>query len=177
MASQFTWILLVTLLGSASATASPCDQQRGDEKKSQDSRPSDPPRMKWWLHPESRKELSLSDQQVKQIDSIFEAAAPKQRERWHEIEQLDKALDRTIKEFSADAAVVAQQVEKIEKLRAEVNATRTIMIYKMYLVLTPEQRVKVDAIRARLDQERRRQDEERKRQGKSDKHVSFGGIS
>ena len=48
-------------------------------------------------------------------------------------------------------SIVAQQVEKVEKLRAENNATRTVMIYRMHLLLTPEQRVKVDAMRARME--------------------------
>ena len=62
---------------------------------------------------------------------------------------------KTIKENIADVAIVAQQVEKVEKLRAENNATRTVMIYRMHLLLTPEQRVKVDAMRARMDAERK----------------------
>ena len=68
-------------------------------------------------------------------------------------------------------SIVAQQVEKVEKLRAENNATRTVMIYRMQLLLNPEQRVKVDEMRARMDAERKkRQDEERKRQGRGDKN-------
>ena len=76
----------------------------------------------------------------------------------------------TIKAYSADQSIVAQQVEKVEKLRAENNATRTVMIYRMHLLLNPEQRVKVDEMRARMDAERKRQDEERKRQGRGDKN-------
>ena len=46
---------------------------------------------------------------------------------------------------------------------------RTVMIYRMHLLLTPEQRVKVDAMRAKADADRKRQDEERKRQGKDNR--------
>jgi Spy/CpxP family protein refolding chaperone len=165
-------VCLATLCWSTGATArSLCDHQRGDDqKKPQDARPNDPPRWKWWVHPESRKELRLTDQQVKEIDQIFESTMPQQRERMHEIERLDDALSLTIKENTADVATVKRQVEKIEKLRAEERATRTVMIYRIHLVLTPEQRVKVDAIRARLEQERnKRQEDERKRQGRGDK--------
>jgi len=166
MARHFAWVFLVTFLGSAAATASPlCDQQRGDAgKKPEASQPEGPPRWKWWLHPDSRKELRLTDQQSKKIDEIWEATAPKQREKWHEIEKLEEALATTIKENTADVAIVAQQVEKVEKLRAENTAARTVMLYRMRLLLTPEQRVKVDEMRARMDEERKRQN-----QGRGDK--------
>jgi len=148
------------------------DTQKKDEPKKTDgrsdsNRSDDPPRWKWWLNADSKKELGLKESQAKQIDQIFEAAMPKQRERWHELEQLDEALTKIIKENTADVAIVTAQVEKVEKLRAEVTAARTVMIYRMHLLLTPEQRVKLDALRARLDEERKKQDEERKRQGQA----------
>jgi Spy/CpxP family protein refolding chaperone len=173
--------LLAWLCASAATASPPCDHsqqrpdapkdaQKKDEPKKNDgrsdsTRSDDPPRWKWWLNPDSKKELGLKETQAKQIDQIFEAAMPKQRERWHELEQLDDALAKTIKENTADVATVTAQVEKVEKLRAEVTAARTVMIYRMHLLLTPEQRVKLDALRARLDEERKKQDEERKRQG------------
>ena len=80
------------------------------------------------------------------------------------------SLAKTIKDIHRGRQVVAQQVEKVEKLRAENNAARTVMLYRMRLLLNPEQRVKVDEMRARMDAERKRQDEERKRQGRGDKN-------
>jgi Spy/CpxP family protein refolding chaperone len=176
-------VFLLAWLCSSVAFASPlCDhqqqprpdatkdtQKKDDSKKTEgkpdSNRSDDPPRWKWWLNAESKKELGLKESQAKQIDQIFEAAMPKQRERWHELEQLDEALTKIIKENTADVATVTAQVEKVEKLRAEVTTARTVMIYRMHLLLTPEQRVKLDALRARLDEERKKQDEERKRQG------------
>ena len=77
--------------------------------------------------------------------------------------QLEESLAKMINENTADVAIVAQQVEKVEKLRAEQRAARTVMIYRMRLLLTPEQRVKVDAIApgwTRSAQARRRTSEE-----------------
>ncbi len=174
MSKHLAWVFLVTFLGSATATAAPvCEQQRGDAGKKPEasaakapeaSQDDGPPRWKWWLHADSRKELSLSEKQSKKIDEVWESTAPKLREKWHDLEKLEEALAKTIKENIADVSIVAQQVEKVEKLRAENNATRTVMIYRMHLLLTPEQRVKVDAMRARADEERKRQN-----QGRGDK--------
>ena len=173
MARLLTLVILMAFLGSAGANAAPlCEQQRGDGKKPEESRQQEdgPPRWKWWLHPESRKEIGLTDKQSRKLDEVWEATAPKQRERFHELEKLEQALAQTIKENVADVAIVGQQVEKVEKLRAEYNATRTVMIYRMHLLLTPEQRVKVEALRARMDAERKKQEEERKRLGRGDKY-------
>jgi Spy/CpxP family protein refolding chaperone len=170
MARLLAWVFLLTVLCSAGADAAAvCDQQqRGDKPQKTDAgQPPQANRFKWWSHPDSKKELGLTDKQSKKVDEIWETTAPKLRELWHELEKQEQALALTIKENTADVAIVSQQVEKVERLRAEHNATRTMMIYRMYLLLGPEQRVKVDAIRAKLEEERRqRQDAERKRQGK-----------
>ena len=104
--------------------------------KPDSSQDDGPPRWKWWLHPETRKELRLTDKQSKKINEVWESTAPKLREKWHELENLEEALAKTIKENTADVAIVAQQVEKVEKLRADNNSTRTVMIYRMHLLLT-----------------------------------------
>ena len=150
----------------AGALAAPlCEQQRGDAgKKPEAAQQEGPPRWKWWLHPETRKELRLTDQQSKKVDEVWESTAPKLREKWHELEALEDALAKTIKAYTADVTTVTQQVEKVEKLRAENSATRTVMLYRMHLLLTPEQRVKVDEMRARMEEERKRRD-----QGRGDK--------
>jgi len=168
MARYFSAFLLFAALSSgAPAAAAACEQQRNQDAKGAPAGQQEIPRFKWWLHPETRKELGLSDKQSKKIDEIWEATAPKLREQWHELEKLEDALAKTFKENTADVATVQQQVERVERLRAENAATRTVMIYKMHLLLTPEQRPKVEAIRAKLDEERRqRQAEERKREGK-----------
>jgi Spy/CpxP family protein refolding chaperone len=168
-----SFLLLTSLFAVRPLEAAPCElqqQRAGDSKKPQaESRPDEPPRWKWWLHADTRRELALTEQQSKKINEIWESTAPKLREKWHELEKLEEMLAKTIKDTTADVAIVAQQVEKVEKLRAENTATRTVMLYRMHLLLTPEQRVKVDALRAKMEEERKRQDEERKRQGKGDK--------
>jgi Spy/CpxP family protein refolding chaperone len=163
MSRHFAWVFLLTFTCFAAAQAAPlCDQQRGDGTKADATQP-DPQRFKWWLKADTKKELRLTDQQSKAIDEIWEATAPKLREKWHELEKLQDALDKTIKDGTADVAAVSRQVEKVERHRAEHNTLRMVMIYRMHLVLTPEQRVKVDAIRAKMEADRKRQDEERRK--------------
>jgi Spy/CpxP family protein refolding chaperone len=169
MARHFLWIFLAALLvPSAAGADAVCDQQQGqrgdagkkpDTSQTQKAQDEGPPRWKWWLYPESRKEIRLTDQQSKKINEVWESTAPKLRDKWHELEQLEDALAKMMKEYNVDVATVAQQVEKVERLRAVNNATRTTMIYRMHLLLSAEQRVKVDEIRARLEAERKKQNE------------------
>ena len=175
MARSVAAVFLLTLLCSAgSQAATPCEHQRGSDPEKQqpptDARQQDdPPRWKWWLHPDSKRELRLTDAQTKKIDDIWQSTAPKQREKYDELHKLEEALAKTIKENTADVAVVEKQVDKVEKLRAETSATRTMMIYRMHLLLTPEQREKVDAMLKRFEEERKRREEERKREKKEQK--------
>ena len=71
--------------------------------------------------------------------------------------KLQAILTKTLKDSIADVATVTQQVERIEKLHAERRTMRAVMIYRMNLVLTPEQRGKLEAFHKRRDENRRRQ--------------------
>jgi Spy/CpxP family protein refolding chaperone len=175
MTRHFAWVVLLVFVVSVAAVAVPVSaQQRGDAQKADAQKKpepprQDPPRFKWWLQPDTKKDLRLTDKQSQKIDEIFEAFIPKQRERWHEIEKLDDDLTKMSNDSTVEVNVFAQQVDKLEKLRADERIARAVMIYKIRLLLAPDQRVKVDAIRAKMDEDRRRQEEERRKQGKDDK--------
>jgi len=55
---------------------------------------------------------------------------------------------------SDEAAVIAQS-DRVENLRAELRKGRTLMIYRMNKLLTPDQRAKVKAMYEHPDQGRR----------------------
>jgi Spy/CpxP family protein refolding chaperone len=162
-------LLLALVYAGGAEAASLCDQQRGeDSKKPQaEGRVDEPPRWKWWLREDSRRELRLTDAQSRKLNEIWESTAPKQREKVHELQRLEEALAKTIKDSTADVGAVAQQVEKVERLRAETNTTRTVMLYQMFMQLTPQQRDQVNAMYKRMEEDRKRREDERKRDGRS----------
>ena len=158
MARHLASVLVAGLLCGGSAAAATLDgPQTGHDQQQPGARQQDNPRWKWWLNPESRREIGLTDQQSAQIDQIFESTVPQLRATWRELEQLEAALSQMIKENTADVATVTQQVERVENVRAEHNKLRTVMLYRINLHLSPEQRVKVEALRARRDENRRKQ--------------------
>jgi Spy/CpxP family protein refolding chaperone len=118
-------------------------------------------RWKWWLH--DRAELGITDKQSAEIDKIFESTIPQQRAKREELERMEAVLATLTTENKVDVATVAQQAEKVESLRAEIAKTRTVMLYRINLLLSPEQRVKVKALIDKRNAERGRNPDSSKR--------------
>jgi Spy/CpxP family protein refolding chaperone len=181
MASRTTWFFAAALVCATPVSAAPliCDQsvqrpepgargadtrgpdgRRGpdskDDKDNKDGK--DPHRLPWWKAAETRAELGISDKQSKDIDDIFQATLPSLRAAKDELDKLDDAVDSLIKEGTADISVVTRQVGQAEQVRANLTTKRTVMLYRMHRLLTPEQRVKLDAMFARREAERRKND-------------------
>jgi Spy/CpxP family protein refolding chaperone len=110
------------------------------------TRPPDD-RWKWWLY--DRAELGITDQQAKAINDIFESTIPGLRAARQELVRAEEELSHTIKEHTADIAVVSLQLDRVESARSHHNKIRTLMLYRIHALLTPEQRVKLEALRAR----------------------------
>jgi Spy/CpxP family protein refolding chaperone len=173
MASRTAWILAAALVcASPLSAASLCEQtsppktdqqgvSRGDTRGSDgrsDGRGKDEHRLPWWKAPDTRAELGISDKQSKEIDDIFQETVPGLRAAKEELDKLDDAVAKLIKEGTADSAVVARQVGQAEQARASLTSKRTVMLYRMHRLLTPEQRAKLDAMFAKREADRRKND-------------------
>lgn len=108
-------------------------------------------RHKWWSDEEIKAELALSPQQAQEIEQIFQASVPRLRTLKEQLDALEKDLSRMIRERTSPEATVAQQLDRVETTRAELNKARMLMIYKMHRVLTTEQNEKLRAINDRRD--------------------------
>ncbi len=172
MASRTAWVFAAVLACAMPAAASSlCEQgaaqkpdqaARGTEGRGQDGkgdgRGKDEHRIPWWKAPETRAELGISDKQSKDIDDIFQATLPSLRAAKEELDKLDDAVAKLIKEGTADIAVVTRQVGQAEQARANLTTQRTVMLYRMHRLLAPEQRAKLDTILAQREAERRKND-------------------
>ncbi len=135
--------------------AAPAQQGRGTEGRGTEGRGGEH-RVPWWKAPETRAELGISDKQSKDIDEIFQETLPSLRAAKDELDKLDEAVTKLIKEGSADVSVIAKQVAQAEQARANLTTKRTVMLYRMHRLLTPEQRIKLDAMFERREAERRK---------------------
>ena len=175
MASRTAWIFAAALVcASPVSAATLCDQSappkpeqpgvsrgtdaRAPEGRGSDGRGKDERRLPWWKSPDTRAELGISDKQSKEIDDIFQETVPGLRAAKEELDKLDEAVAKLIKEGTADISVVARQVGQAEQVRGNLTTKRTVMLYRMHRLLTPEQRVKLDAMFAQREAERRKND-------------------
>ena len=183
MPRQTAWVLALAMTCAPALTAAArvSEQTRSDKPQFPASTAKDKPapataapddrdRWKWWLY--SKAEVGITDQQSVQINQIFESTIPKLREARHELDRAEDELSRTIKEHKADLATVSGLLDRVESARSIHNKTRTLMLYRMHLLLTAEQRQKVQAWRERQEAQRRRDEEQRKDKDKGKEPAS-----
>lgn len=114
-------------------------------------------RRKWWQDEQLKSELGLSAQQSESVEATFQSALPKLRAAKQQLDALEADLSRLIRERTAEESVVAAQIDKVEAARAELSKTRTLMLYRIHRILTPEQNTKLQALHDRWEQERGRE--------------------
>lgn len=98
----------------------------------------------WWKSDQFQKEVGLTTDQCTRIDNVFQGAIPRLRQTKQDLDQQEAELSRLI-ETNADEKLVTRQVDKVEATRATLNKMRTLMLFHMHQVLTPEQLVKFKA--------------------------------
>ena len=99
----------------------------------------------WWRDAQFQKELSLSADQSKRIDDMFQSTIPVLRQKKEELDQLEAELSRLIA-ANADEQAVVRQVDKVEASRAHLNKMRTLLLLHIRQVLTPDQRAKLNKL-------------------------------
>ena len=149
VAWAFAALLLIPATGSAKGL---CDKSQGQGKPgTTPAQPNGKPDQghqiaKWWVDPKLRAELSITDQQSATIEKIFSKDYDKRAESRKRLETLEKQLDQMMLDASAEETAVVALLDKVEAARTEVSKGRVIMLYRMNKVLSPEQRVKLDAM-------------------------------
>ena len=132
---------------------------QGRDNKGRDSNHE---RRLWWKNAQDMAEIGLSAEQSATIDAIFKSEIEKMKPLRDSINDMERALNTTIRENTTEVAAFTRQVQKIEKMRAELNTIRTVMLYRMRRVLTNEQHAKVQAMLERREAERRKQQDDRR---------------
>jgi Spy/CpxP family protein refolding chaperone len=62
-----------------------------------------------------------------------------------DVDRYQQQLTKLLSEASAKESVVVKAIEQLEAAQSALSRTRTIMLYRMYRLLSPEQRAKVQA--------------------------------
>lgn len=144
-------LVLLALLFVAAAAATALSAVEGQPtpqtvSPNQASRPNS----RWWQDESFRKELGLTAEQSTRLDQIVQAHLVKFREAKDEHDRLEAQLSALIADPKTTEQQVSQQVDLVEASRSRMGKTRTMMLFKMRCVLTPDQRVKLDQYYAKL---------------------------
>ena len=92
---------------------------------------------RWWLSDKYIKELALLPEQSKKIEDVFQKAVPKLKEKNSALVAAEAKFERLIEQ--GNDGLVMEQISAMEAARAELNTARTLMLYDMRKVLTPQQ--------------------------------------
>jgi Spy/CpxP family protein refolding chaperone len=101
---------------------------------------------KFWRDPAAIKEIGLAADQGARIDRIYEGRARQIAPFADELVKQRAELDRLIRERTVDPSAVELQASKVTALFAKMQESRFVMLYRMYLVLTPDQYKKLQAL-------------------------------
>ena len=105
-----------------------------------------PSHRKWWQTDEIKMQLGLTAQQSIQLEEIFQSTLPKLRAAKEDLDRRETGLSRVLADPAANEAQVGHHVDKVEAARAELSKLRTLMLFRMHRVLSPDQRDKLKAI-------------------------------
>jgi Spy/CpxP family protein refolding chaperone len=109
---------------------------------------------KWWqVH---RQALALTADQSTRLEEIYQTFArdPKVQELKQQLDKHEEKLSKMVKAGVADEAAVAALVDRVEAARSELSKNRTLMLYRMYRVLSDEQRTKLRALHEEWERQR-----------------------
>lgn len=98
---------------------------------------------KWWSSEDGKAEFGLSEAQSRELEAVFQDVLPTLRVNKADVDKRQQTLTKLLTEASAKEAVVLKAIDELEATQSALSRTRTIMLYRMYRLLRPDQRAKV----------------------------------
>jgi Spy/CpxP family protein refolding chaperone len=106
---------------------------------------------KWWRSEELRAQFAITDAQSNELDRIFHTFYASLKSGMEDVDRYHKDVSRIMSEASASEVDVLHSIDKLEAAKASLARTRMLMLYRMYRVLTPDQREKVKKYQEQKD--------------------------
>lgn len=110
---------------------------------------------KWWQGQRAR-ELGLTKDQSDKIESIWSTSYPRFQAAMDDFQGAQRELDRLLAGDRTTEGDVVRELVKVQGLRNEASRQLTLMLYRFYRELSPEQRQRVKAMFDRQREEQRR---------------------
>ena len=106
---------------------------------------------KWWRNEELRGQFAITDAQSTELDRIFHSFYASLKSGTEDVDRYHKDVSKMMSEGSSSEVDVLHAIDKLEAAKASLARTRMLMLYRMYRVLTPEQREKVKRYQEQKD--------------------------
>lgn len=132
----------------------PSTESRSDKADKIDPKAADAAakaKAKWWRAPELRAEFAITDAQSTELDRIFHSFYAALKSGMADVDRYHKDVSKIMAEGSSSEVDVLHAIDKLEAAKASLARTRMLMLYRMYRVLSPEQRVKVKRYQEQKD--------------------------
>ena len=104
---------------------------------------------KWWKNPRIVNEMSLSDQQVRKIDKIFNSYKKNIIVNQKNLKKKESELSKKLRNPQCSREEVLEITDDIQDIKASLTRIKVEMYLKVKNVLTPEQETILHNIRAR----------------------------
>ncbi len=111
---------------------------------------------KWWQDEKVKAELVLTPDQTAKIEGVFQSSMPPQRRILDDLDKRQKEFSALLLKDDTTETEAMRQAAEIESLRSELSKARTLMLFRMNRILTPEQRVKFNDMHNRREGDRDR---------------------
>jgi Spy/CpxP family protein refolding chaperone len=100
---------------------------------------------KWWTSEKYTQRLGLTAEQSQRCEQIFQEIAPKLRAAKQELERQEAKFSELLKRNDSNETKILAAIDTLEAARSDAGKIRTLMLYRMFTVLTPEQRALMEA--------------------------------
>lgn len=100
---------------------------------------------KWWTSEQYKQRLGLTTEQTQRCEQIFQAMAPRLRAAKQALEREEARFSELLKRSDSPESKITEAIDTLEAARSEAGKIRTLMLYRMFTVLTPEQRALMEA--------------------------------
>ncbi|MCM3881903.1 MAG: Spy/CpxP family protein refolding chaperone [Vicinamibacterales bacterium] len=138
-ASIFVCLFSVAVLG----------QQQGPKPQGPSNGPSAKPPSRWWTTEKYRQELKLTAEQTAHIEKIFQASMDRMKVQKEDFDRAQSDFSQLMKQGAASERELLRAADSLELARFKVSSERTSMLVRIHSVLTPEQRLLLQAISKR----------------------------
>ena len=100
----------------------------------------------WWRNEDVRKELDLSDEQVKKIESIFQSYKNQMQYLQDELIAKESSLKQTLQASDVSRDEVLYLTDEVEQIKAKGRMMKVDMCLEIRSVLTSKQRTELHKI-------------------------------